>query len=218
MIKIILVDDHLLVRNGIKMLLYTHSEIEVIADMENGHDVLSYLSSNNVCDILISDIDMPRMNGLDLAKQIQMNYPSIKVIFLSMLNEQKQLLQAFDFGAHGYLIKNINYDELLFAITHIHKGGKYICDQLSQQLLEQLNNQPNFVDKVGETILHLEMSERELEVLYLISEGLTNIEIAEKLFLSKRTVEGHRQNLIDKTGTKNSASLIKYAVLNGLVT
>jgi len=84
--------------------------------------------------------------------------------------------------------------------------------------VEQLNNQPNFVDKVGETILHLEMSERELEVLYLISEGLTNIEIAEKLFLSKRTVEGHRQNLIDKTGTKNSASLIKYAVLNGLVT
>lgn len=217
MIRILLVDDHLLVRNGIKMLLDTHPDIEVIAEMENGKEVLSFLAGNNTCEIIITDINMPEMDGFELAERLQKDYPNIKVVFLSMLNERKQLLQAFNIGAKGYLVKNVNYDELFFAVEYIHKGGKYLCNELSQQLIEYLNSHPNFEDK-GKAILEtMEISERELEVLYYISEGLTNNEIADKLFLSKRTIEGHRQNLIDKTGAKNSASLIKYAVLNGLV-
>jgi len=217
MIKIVLVDDHYLVRNGIKMLLDVHPDIEVVAELDNGADVLSFLNNDGTCDVLISDINMPEMNGLQLAEKIQQEFPYIKVIFLSMLNDRKHLLQAFNSGAKGYLIKNINYEELLFAVNHIYKGGKYLCDELSQQMIEYLNTQPQFEERATSLPAEIEMSDRELEVLYLIGEGFTNNEIADKLFLSKRTVEGHRQNLIDKTGAKNSASLIKYAVLNGLI-
>jgi len=217
MIKIVLVDDHYLVRNGIKMLLDVHPGIEVIAELDNGQDVLSFLAKKGDCDIVISDINMPEMDGLELAERIQQEFPYIKVVFLSMLNERKFLLQAFNSGAKGYLIKNINYEELLFAVNHIYNGGKYLCDELSQQIIEYLNAKPHFGEKASKLAMDIEISDRELEVLNLIGEGFTNNEIADKLFLSKRTVEGHRQNLIDKTGAKNSASLIKYAVLNGLI-
>lgn len=217
MIKIILADDHLLVRNGIKMLLESRSDIEVIAEFDNGKQVISYLEDGGACDMLITDITMPEMNGFQLAEKIQESFPAIKVIFLTMLNERNHLLNAFNYGAKGYLVKNISYDELLFAVKHISNGGQYLCDGLSQQLISYLREQPNLDRKGWNPLDNEDISERELEVLSLIAEGYTNNEIAEKLFLSKRTIEGHRQNLIDKTGTKNSASLIKYAVLNGLI-
>lgn len=217
MIRIVLVDDHYLVRNGIKMLLDVHPEIEVVAELDNGEEVLSFLSTNDSCDMVISDINMPEMDGLQLAEKIQRDFPQIKLIILSMLTERKYLLQAFNTGAKGYLVKNINYEELLFAVTHIHSGGKYLCDELSQQMIQYLNAQAQFSHKASSLFSNIEITEREMEVLYLIGDGFTNNEIAEKLFLSQRTVEGHRQNLIDKTGVKNSASLIKHAVLNGLI-
>ncbi len=130
-----------------------------------------------------------------------------------------KLQKAFEKGAKGYLVKNVSYDELLFAIAHIGNGGRYLCEELAMLLLERIIAQPpTFGGYEGEGAADgIELSDREVEVLQLISDGYTNVEIADKLFLSKRTVEGHRQNLIEKTGVKNSASLIKYAVVNRLV-
>lgn len=217
MIKIVLVDDHYIVRNGIKMLLDIHPNIEVVAELNSGKQVLELLAIDSTCDIVVSDINMPEMDGLQLAERIIKEYPHIKVVFLSMINDKKYLLAAFNIGVRGYLIKNINYEELLFAINHIHQGGKYLCNDLSQQMIEDLNSQKTLARNVSTLLQEFELTNRELEVLYLIGDGMTNTEIADKLFLSKRTVEGHRQHLIDKTGAKNSASLIKYAVLNGLI-
>ncbi|SKB37473.1 two component transcriptional regulator, LuxR family [Sphingobacterium nematocida] len=219
MIKIILVEDHLVVRNGIKLLLDTQENVQVVAEANNGKEAIAYLEDNIIPDIIITDINMPGMDGIQLTEQLVERYPGIKVIILSMLNNTQNVTQAFEKGAKGYLVKNVSYDELLFAINHISNGGRYLCEELAMLLLDRVMVQSTgFANYENDKPTNdVELSERELEVLQLISEGHTNVEIADKLFLSKRTVEGHRQNLIEKAGVKNSASLIKYAVINRLV-
>lgn len=219
MIKIILVEDHLVVRNGIKLLLDTQENMQVIAEANSGKEAIAYLLEGNIPDVIITDINMPGMDGLQLTEKLVEQYPDVKIIVLSMLNNTQNVVQAFQKGAKGYLVKNVSYDELLFAIAHIGNGGRYLCEELAMLLLERVIAQPPVFGECETEGLAdgLELSDREVEVLQLISDGYTNVEIADKLFLSKRTVEGHRQNLIEKTGVKNSASLIKYAVLNRLV-
>lgn len=219
MIKIILVEDHLVVRNGIKLLLDTQENMQVIAEANNGKEAITYIEEGIIPDVIITDINMPGMDGIQLTDRLVQQYPQVKVIILSMLNNTQNVAQAFEKGAKGYLVKNVSYDELLFAINHISNGGRYLCEELAMLLLERVITQPPVfgVYEKDKLIDEIELSDRELEVLQLISDGYTNVEIADKLFLSKRTVEGHRQNLIEKTGVKNSASLIKYAVVNRLV-
>lgn len=219
MIKIILVEDHLVVRNGIKLLLDTQENMQVVAEANNGEEAITYLSKNSIPDIIITDINMPSMDGMELIEKLTELYPEIKVMVLTMLNNTQNVTVAFQKGAKGYLVKNVSYSELLFAIEHVGNGGRYLCEELSMLLLDRVIDQSSTVGFYeGEPVkVDIELSERELEVLQLISDGYTNMEIADKLFLSKRTVEGHRQNLIIKTEMKNSASLIKYAVKNRLV-
>lgn len=217
MINIILADDHLVVRRGIKLLLDSQENIKVIAEADDGRKVLDILSKGTVPDIVITDIAMPEMDGLTLAGVLSKEYPSVKVIFLSMLDKSTDVSTAFDRGARAYLVKNVGYDELLFAIEYVRNGGRYICEELAFMLLDVVREQPERAHNIGEVAKKFDLSERELEVLQLISDGFTNLEIADRLFLSKRTVEGHRQSLIDKTKTKNSASLVKFAVSFGLV-
>jgi len=218
MIRIALVDDHLLVRNGIKMLLDTDDEITVIAEFESGMDALSFLKeSPGCCDIVIADISMAEMDGFTLAAELKTNFISVKVVLLSMLSDVSYVLKAFNLGVEGYLLKSVDYEELLFSVHHINRGGKYVCDDLCQKLINHLKQQPDFVMGKSELLSKLKLNERELQVLFLISEGFTNQEIANKLFLGKRTIEGLRQSLISKTGTNNSASLVKFGLLNGFI-
>lgn len=217
MIKIILAEDHLVVRNGIKLLLDTQDNISVIGEADNGAQVLNLIQSGKIPDIVLTDINMDDINGIELLNRLNQDYPSIRTIILSMLNTSPYVLEAFGKGAKGYLVKNVSYEELLFSINHIAKGGRYLCEELAMLLIDKLNDQPLVSNQAEQFIKDFDISDRELEILQLISDGLTNVEIAEKLFLSKRTVEGHRQNLIDKSGVKNSASLIKMAVKNGIV-
>lgn len=217
MIKILLAEDHLVVRNGIKLLLDTQENISVIGEADNGVQVLDIIQSGNVPDIILTDINMDEINGIELLKRLSYEYPSIRIIILSMLNTSPYVLEAFNKGAKGYLVKNVSYEELLFGINHVYRGGRYLCEELAMLLIENFNEKPIINNQAEQFIKDFDISDRELEILQLISDGLTNVEIAEKLFLSKRTVEGHRQNLIDKAGVKNSASLIKLAVKNGIV-
>lgn len=218
MIKIILFEEHLIIRNGIKLLLESQDSVQVVAEASNAREVLTYLENNDTPDIIITDVNTPGMEGIELAVALSQNYPSVKVIVLSMLNENYNVVYAFEKGVKGYLIKSVGYDELHFAINHIHKGGIYLCGEMTKIILDRLRANPFFKISMNENDKVYDISERELEVLQYISDGFTNIEIAEKMFLSKRTVEGHRQNLIDKVGVKNSASLIKFAVKQGLIT
>ncbi|ADY51998.1 two component transcriptional regulator, LuxR family [Pseudopedobacter saltans DSM 12145] len=217
MINIILTEDHPIVRNGIKLLLESQQNFCVIGEASNGKETLRLFRNNVIPDVLITDISMDDMDGLQLTEEIRSNYPQVKIMILSMIGQREFISNCFAKGANAYLLKKSSYEEMLFAINHVAKGGRYLCDELSMDLIENMNNIG--LDLAGKTRLidEIELSDRELEVLGLISEGLTNIEIANKLFLSKRTVEGHRQNLINKTKVKNSAALIKYAVKNGLI-
>lgn len=217
MIKIILIEDHLVVRNGIKLLLESSEAFEVINEASNGVESLEILEQGILPDVVITDIDMPLMDGITLTGVLNKKYPAIKVIVLSMLHSTKQVIDAFNAGAKGYLLKNASYNELLFAVQHVAQGGRYVCGELSLLMIESL------AVNAAQTYSHhvathdLDLSDREVEVLQLISEGYTNLEIGDKLFLSKRTVEGHRQSLINKAQVKNSAELIKFAVQHQMV-
>ena len=216
MIKIILAEDHNVVRNGIRSLLDKEEDIQVIAEATNGKMALQLLKDGNIPDIILADINMPEMGGMEMVMQISQSYPKIKVIMLSMLDHEKYIMQAFKAGATGYILKNVNAIELVFAIRHVCTSNeKYICNEISLRLLEKLMHTPdnNFEVEVED----LDITKREVEVLALIAEGYTNQEIADKLFTSKRTIEGNRQMLIEKTGTRNTAALIRYAILNNII-
>ncbi len=215
-VKILLAEDHLVVRNGIKLLLDTQQTFKVIADVNNGKQVLDLLDSGVEPDIVLTDIGMQEMDGIQLIQELAERYPQIKVIVLTMLECELHVTRAFASGAKGYLIKNVSAEELIFCIKHVSNGGRYLCEELSMSFVEKAIVK-NSVQPSDTEPLELDLSERELEVLHLLGEGYTNQEIAKILFLSKRTVEGHRQNLMEKTKAKNTPALIKFAVLMGLI-
>lgn len=213
MLKIILAEDHIIVRNGIKMLLESQSGVQVIAEAANGLEVLELIAAGNIPDIVLTDINMPEMDGISLIKELKSTHPHVKVVVLSMLDNEKYVAQAFIEGCNGYLLKNVNEDEMVFALKTVSAGTKYLCAELTQKVLERYVQ--NLSLQSHNNNQQIDLSMREIEVLHLVADGYTNQEMADKLFLSKRTVEGHRQTLIDKTGSKNTAALIRFAVVNG---
>ena len=215
MIQVLLAEDHNIVRNGIKMLLGSDKEIHVAGEATNGKEALDFISGNEGIDVILADINMPELDGISLIKEAHNLKPDIKVVILSMHDNDKYVSQAFQEGASGYLLKSVSADEMIFSLKHVKAGGKYLCSELSIKMLEKLSQKT--VNSVSENVSNIEFSMREIEVLHLIADGLTNSEMSEKLFLSKRTIEGHRQSLIEKTGSKNTAALIRYAVLNGII-
>ncbi|WP_421946177.1 response regulator [Pedobacter sp.] len=212
-IKVLLAEDHTIVRNGIVALLEKEEDIKIIAEAKNGEEVLSLLESGVAPDVILTDINMPDMNGIELISTLKTNYPQIKTLVLTMLDDENHVNQALNAGAHGYLLKNVNIDEIIFAIKQITKEYKYICTGISLNLLALASSNP-YSQKIK---LDVDISKREIEILNLIAQGFTNSEIADKLFTSKRTIEGNRQNLLDKTGTKNTAALINFVVRNKII-
>ena len=215
MLNVILAEDHNIVRNGIKMLLETDKNINVIGEATNGREALEMIERGEKADIILADINMPEIDGISLIDKVRAIDPAVKVIILSMLDNEKYVVQAFSEGASSYLLKSISADELIFSVKHVGLGGRYLCSELANKLLDRLIQRSNA--EYGGVDISKNFSMREIDVLHLIAEGLTNSEMSERLFISKRTIEGHRQSLIEKTGSKNTASLIKYAVLNGIV-
>lgn len=214
MIKLILAEDHHIVRNGIKNILNKEKEINVIAEASNGQEVINFLSDGLEADIVITDVNMPELNGIELASRIAGPFPRVKVIILTMLDDKDYVIKAFKSGVKGYLLKNTSKEELIFAIGHIFiRNERYICSELANNMLDKLLN--TLENKMP--TCEADLTKRESEVLDLISQGYTNQEIAEKTFTSKRTVEGHRQSLIEKTGARNSASLIRIGIINHLI-
>lgn len=215
-IRIILAEDHLVVRNGIKLLLDSQDNFEVVGEVGSGKEVLDLLTSGTEADILITDLSMHNIDGLQLMKEIESRNIALKVIVLTMLDCDQHVSKSFQSGAKAYLVKNVAAEEMIFCINHVAKGGRFLCEELTMKfidkLIEKSVTQPAKIDPA-----ELDLSSRELEVLELLGEGLTNLEISKRLFLSKRTVEGHRQSLIDKTKSKNTPALIKFAILNGLI-
>lgn len=213
MLSLILAEDHNIVRNGIRMLLEADKEISIAGEATNGLEVLEIISRGVKVDIVLADINMPEMDGITLIKELKVKSPATQIVMLSMLDNDKYVSQAFSEGASGYLLKNVSADELIFSLKHVNAGGQYLCAELAMRLLnESISTVP--LNRINDNV---EYSMREIEILDLIAEGLTNNEMSAKLFISKRTIEGHRQSLIEKTGAKNTAALIRYAVLSGII-
>ena len=215
MLNILLVEDYNIVRNGMKVLLEMDENISIVADVNNGKEALDFLGKGTQVDIVLTDINFPELDGIALVEVINDRFPLTKSVVLSMHDSEMYVFKSFSAGASGYLLKNVSAEELFFALWHISTGGKYLCSKLTLTILNKvINNGYPIPISLNPSI---EFSSRELEVLHLIAEGLTNSEIANQLFISKRTIEGHRQTLIEKTRVKNTASLIRYSVLHGII-
>lgn len=214
MIKVLLAEDHNIVRNGIRSLLDIEPGIQVVDEAINGAQALEKINAGLEVDLILADINMPELTGIELVKAVAQVSPDTRVLILSMLDHENYIMEAINNGAWGYLLKNVSKEELLFAIKHVASGSKYICSELVFRMLFKPSSV--YGTQLDEKTVS-SLSKREIEVLTLIAEGNTNMEIADMLFTSRRTVEGHRQNLIEKTGVKNTAALIRLAVKSGLI-
>jgi len=208
--KILLVDDHTLFRNGLKMLLDTLPGYEVTGEASNGKDFLDLITKNDY-DIVFLDIEMPEINGIDAARKAIEHKPELKIITLSMYGDEEYYDQMVDAGAKGFLLKNTNLLEVRTAIDTVMSGGNYFSQELMQNLLRNYKA----IHETKEP--DAELSEREIEILLLICSGLSNQKIGDQLFISKRTVEKHRANILCKTNCKNTAGLVMYAIKYQLI-
>lgn len=208
-ISIYIVDDHSLFREGLKMLLSNLDYIGNIYEAENGQEFIDGLEKNHV-DIAMLDIEMPVMNGIQAAQKAKEIAPGIKIIALSMYSDENYYLSMIEAGACGFLLKNSNFQEVEKAITYVYNDKSYISIEILNNILKQ-------PQKTSLTNVNEELTERESEILLLICKGLTNNEIADRLGLSKRTVDKHRENLLMKTQSKNTANLVIYAIKNGFL-
>jgi DNA-binding NarL/FixJ family response regulator len=192
--------------------------IEIVAEASSGAELVTLLKNTSV-DVVLMDIKMPGMDGFDATRHIVEYFNSVKILALSMFESENYVNKMLELGAKGYILKNISKEELVHAIQMIHQGNHYISAEISLNLLRKSYSaeaspsakQPDDHSEI------VELSKRELEVLKLITEGLTNAEIAEKLFTSKRTIDSHRQRIIEKTQAKNTASLVRYALCKGII-
>lgn len=213
MIKVTIADDHRMVSDGIKTILENSKQIRVIDVLTDGASLLRSLSIVEP-DVILMDIDMPVMNGLEAMQEIRKKYPMQKVIVLTM-HEEKALVKKFnDLGAKGFLLKNSDQDELLMAIKKVNEGGYYYSAALTHNLIN--NKSQSFSTDAYDEKKAL-LTDRESEILKLIAEGYSNKEIGEKLFISHRTVDTHRTNLMNKLEVSNIAGLIRYAIKNGFI-
>jgi DNA-binding NarL/FixJ family response regulator len=204
-IKVAIADDHAMVRFGLRKMLDAMENIEVVIEASNGKELVDNLPLKEP-ELAIIDINMPVMDGEEAIRQARKQFPDLKIIILSMNNDERYFKAMNDLGVDGYIIKESEYEELEHAIATVLKGGKYFSQEL---LLGMVNNRP--VES------KIDLTEREREVLNYLCKGYSVKEIGEKLFISPRTVEKHRSDLFLRTQTASSISLVVYAIKNGIV-
>lgn len=213
MIRIALVDDHALFRQGLRLLLESHADYKVVADAASGEEFLSSLEQSSP-DVVFMDYAMPGLNGAQTTEQALERCPDLKVISLSMFGDNAYYSSMAESGARGFLLKDSDFDEVVEAVETVCAGGTY----MSQRLMESLSLSIRSVSPAEHRVAQEDLlSEREVEILVGICQGLSTQEIADRHFISKRTVDKHRANILEKSGCKNTASLVVYAIRYGLV-
>ena len=206
-IRVLLVDDHKIVLDGVEALLSDLEGFNCVATADNGQKALDLLKVFEI-DVILMDIDMPVMNGMEATKAVKRDYPNVKVISLTQHSERGMVKQLLECGSDGYLLKNINRDELALAIRKVYEGQNYFSSEVTMSLAGKA------VEK-NASGSDVEITEREIEILTLIAEGFSSKQIGEQLFISPRTVDTHRTNLMNKLDIHNIAGLIRFALKNG---
>jgi DNA-binding NarL/FixJ family response regulator len=212
-INLAIADDHKIFRNGLKSTLEDYPDFNLMVEASNGRELIGLLSDHTP-DVVLMDIKMPEMDGMQTTAYINQNHKSVKVLALSMHNEDKYIVDMMRAGASGYLLKNAEPEEIIEAILTVHNKGFYFNEHLSVTLIKQLVG-PGHNDAIAQQ--HVELNDREIEVLKLVCQECSNQEIADKIFLSVRTVEGYRARLFEKTGSKNLVGLVIFAIKRGII-
>jgi len=215
-IKIGIAEDHQLVIDGLKSLLEEYNDIKVMLTALNGKDLLDGLK-NEQPDVILMDINMPEIDGLEATKIIKSDYPAIKVLIVSMHDDLRLIKELLKIGADGFVLKNTGIDEIKKAIDTIVNGGTYFCKPISDKIMKALmQNKPVKINSKS-SVLPVSITKRELEILKLICMEYTSSQIAGELFISINTVETHRKNLLSKLNCKNSVGLVKWAIKEGII-
>ncbi|MFH2143234.1 MAG: response regulator transcription factor [Bacteroidota bacterium] len=212
-IKIILADDHRIFRDGLKSLLSDDHSIEIIGEASNGNELMDMLNTDKP-DIIITDISMPGLSGIEIAGQISSNYPQIKIMILSMHTDEEFVINAIRAGAHGYIPKDTSKEELLDAIKVLYETGEYYSKIISDNFLRSFIKKVKVEQNLSE---NEELTQREIEILKLAAGGLSNKEISDKLFISTKTVDAHKNHIMQKLKLKNTAEMVIYAIKNKII-
>src|SRR3989339_733510 len=202
-IKIMIVDDHEIFRSGLKMVINKLKFAKVVSEASNGKECLSILSENNLPDIVLMDIQMPEMNGIEATRAALEMYPNLKIVALTMFNEDEYVESMIDAGVKGFILKNITKEIFEKALLAINKGNNYYSEELWSFFTKRLTHEDK--PSLGED---LKLTRREVEILNLLLKGLATKEIADRLFVSERTIIGHKSNLLSKTGCKSTVHLL----------
>ncbi|NCC72647.1 MAG: response regulator transcription factor [Sphingobacteriia bacterium] len=213
-VKVLIVDDHQLMVEGLKSLLEDEEDIAFVAGANSMKETLDFLK-NNETDVILMDINMPDGSGIEATEKVKALYPSVKIIGLTMHDDISVITRMIKAGASGYILKRTNMNEVIEAIRTVHSNGRYLSNDTQKIIMDNLGTPGTlpYPEKVSKPVL----SSREIEVLNLIAKEYNNEQIAEKLFISERTVEAHRRNIFIKTETKSIVGLIKYAIHHGLI-
>ena len=208
-IRLLIADDHIIIRNGLKLMLNKNPKFNIIAEVSSGNEAIAYINKHpeNI-DIILMDIDMPGINGIEATKIITDKHKHVKILAITMHEEEKYINDMIDAGAIGYILKKSDLHELTQAIESTALGNRYYSNEVSITMINALMKKGKDKGSI--------LSERELEVLKLIASGMTNKEAGEKLFISARTVESHRRNILDTLDFKNTTEMIRYAIENNL--
>jgi len=214
-IEVIIIDDHQIVRDGIKILLMNIKDIEVVGEASNGDELFELLKTKEP-DVLVLDIMMPGMSGIEITSIVKNKYPEVKVIILSANTEDDSVFDSLKAGAHAYLPKNAKREELVEAVYMVAAGNEFLSDSISHTVLR------NFISRARTGNKHAKekeatLTKREIEIVELFSEGLSYKEIADRLFISVRTVESHKNNIMEKLELKSIVDLVKYAIKNKII-
>lgn len=212
-IKYTIADDHKIFRQGLRYALADDHKLKLVGEAENGVELLQLLEKQKT-DVVLLDIKMPEMDGIETTMKLQERYPEVKILILTTHEEENFIIHLLELGANGYLLKNAEPDEIKNAIHYVFENDYYFNDLVSNAMLRNITYK-NKRDTGSEE--DIKLNEREIEVLKLICQELTTAEIAEKIYLSSRTVEGIRTNLIEKVGARNAAGLVVYAIKSGIV-
>ena len=215
MIRVFIVDDHTLIRDGLRALLAAEPLFEVVGEADNGQALLDQLPTV-AADVVLLDLNMPVLDGLATTHRLREEYPHLRILLLSMMTHERTIGEALAAGAHGYVLKNADKYEVVAALQGVASGKRFLCSEIGLGLLEKLLLQEPRPPAPG-TSPGVRLTHREREILQLVASGLTNQEVADQLFTSRRTVESHRQNLLEKTGVRNTPALVKYAMEHGLL-
>ncbi|AMR32664.1 DNA-binding response regulator [Mucilaginibacter sp. PAMC 26640] len=212
-IRIAIADDYAIFRDGLKVGLKPDRNLQVVFEAGNGFELIDRLEKQYV-DVILMDLKMPGMDGIEATREVKKRHSTIKVLAVTMYDDPKFIIHLMENGASGYLLKNAEPDEIRKSIYAVHENGYYFNDIVNKALIKKLLikgiNKPSFNQQI-------EFTEREMEVLKLICEEKTALEISKQIFLSARSVEGIRQRLIDKIGVRNTAGLVMFAVKNDLI-